>query len=106
MSRVICISREYGSGGHDVGVAVAKKLGIPCLDRELMERVIVESGISKDLLEKAEETKKNTFLFTSVYEGTEREFYGMSPDEIVYELEKRYILEYVCQNDAKGKKIF
>ena len=28
---IICISRQYGSGGREIGEAVAKKLGIPLL---------------------------------------------------------------------------
>ena len=27
--QLICISRQYGSGGREIGEAVAKKLGLP-----------------------------------------------------------------------------
>ena len=33
---IICISRQYGSGGREIGEAVAKKLGIPCYDKCLI----------------------------------------------------------------------
>ena len=36
MSRVITISREFGSGGREIGFRVAKKLGIPFYDKELI----------------------------------------------------------------------
>ena len=29
--RIITISREFGSGGHDIGMEVAKRLNIPIL---------------------------------------------------------------------------
>ena len=34
--QLICISRQYGSGGREIGEAVAKKLGIPCYDKCLI----------------------------------------------------------------------
>ena len=37
MSKVITISREFGSGGREIGVCLAKKLGIPVYDKELIE---------------------------------------------------------------------
>ena len=36
MSKVITISREFGSGGREIGVCLAKKLGIPVYDKELI----------------------------------------------------------------------
>ena len=34
---VITISREYGSGGHDIGKRLAGLLGVPFYDREIVE---------------------------------------------------------------------
>lgn len=34
---VITIAREYGSGGHDIGKALAKELGIPFYDRSIID---------------------------------------------------------------------
>ena len=44
MYPVITISREFGSGGHDIGKAVAEKLGIPFYDSAIMQKVAEESG--------------------------------------------------------------
>ena len=38
-NRIITISREFGSGGRTIGKKVAEELGIPCYDRELIEKV-------------------------------------------------------------------
>ena len=35
--RIIAISREFGSGGRTIRKTVAKQLGIPCYDRELIQ---------------------------------------------------------------------
>ena len=39
MNRIITIGREFGSGGRTIGREVAKKLGIPCYDQELIEKM-------------------------------------------------------------------
>ena len=39
LSRVITISREFGSGGRTIGKRVAEKLGIPCYDAELIQKI-------------------------------------------------------------------
>lgn len=49
MSKVITISREFGSGGREIGFCVAKKLGIPFYDKELISMAAEDSNISEDV---------------------------------------------------------
>ena len=44
---VICIGRQYGSGGREIGEAVAKKLGIACYDKCLIQKAAREAGLSE-----------------------------------------------------------
>lgn len=48
-NRVITISREFGSGGRTIGKNVAEKLGIPCYDAELIQKIAEESGFTPGL---------------------------------------------------------
>ncbi len=63
---IITISREFGSGGRSIGKMVADKLGYRFYDSEIIERVMVESGLSKEIVEKYDEyaTHKNSFLYS------------------------------------------
>ncbi len=64
MLPVITISREFGSGGHSIGKAVAEKLGIPFYDSEIVEHVASESGFAKDFIEeKGEYASRLSQLF-------------------------------------------
>ena len=38
-NRIITISREFGSGGRTIGRETAEKLGIPCYDHELIDKI-------------------------------------------------------------------
>lgn len=51
---IITISREFGSGGKEVGQKLAEQLNIPFYDKELIEIAAKESGIDKELFEENE----------------------------------------------------
>lgn len=45
MERAITISREFGSGGRELGVKLAESLGIPFYDKELISMAAEESDM-------------------------------------------------------------
>ena len=47
-SRIITISRQYGSGGRQIGECLAKRLGIPFYDKEIIALAAIRSGIAED----------------------------------------------------------
>lgn len=52
---IITISREYGSGGGEIGRRLSKYFDIPCYDKELLTMVAKESGYCKEYFEKYDE---------------------------------------------------
>ena len=54
-NRIVTISREFGSGGRTIGKAVAQKLGIPCYDAEIIQKIAQESGFSEGYIREAGE---------------------------------------------------
>ena len=52
---IITISREYGAGGHTIGKAVAKELGLDFFDRDIIKAAAKESGQDMTEIERAEE---------------------------------------------------
>lgn len=54
---IITINREYGSGGRFVGKIISDKLGIPFYDKELINEISKESGLSKKYIEENEQKK-------------------------------------------------
>lgn len=63
---VITISREYGSGGRNIGQAVAEKLGYEFYDNALVDKIAKESGFAEEIIKDAGEyaTSGNSFLFS------------------------------------------
>ena len=64
--RIITISREFGSGGHEIGMKLAEKLGIKCYDKELLELAAKESGLCEELFASQDEKPTNSFLYSLV----------------------------------------
>ena len=58
MNQVITIGREFGSGGHEIGMKLASRLGIPFYDREIITMAAEEGGLDPKLIERNEEGAK------------------------------------------------
>ena len=78
MNKVITISREFGSGGRELGVKLAQTLGIPFYDKELISMAADESDISEEALLPYDEN------IPFVQDPLDRQFY--SPFSSVYEV--------------------
>ena len=87
MNRIITISREFGSGGRTIGKKVADKLGIPCYDSELIEKLAQESGFTKDYIKEAGEYTPGGFLASAF---SNRAF-GPTNEDILWEMQCRII---------------
>lgn len=52
---VITISREFGSGGREIGQKLGKRLGIPVFDHSLIELTAQESGLTPEYVKDHEQ---------------------------------------------------
>jgi hypothetical protein len=74
MSKIVTISREFGSGGRTIGRMAAEKLGVPCYDQELIDKIAEESGLIRAYVEENSENVAGGWLSFTVG----RDFYGHS----------------------------
>jgi len=66
---IFTIGRQFGSAGRRVGSELAKKLGIPFYDKELISLSAKDSGLNEAIVEKADE-KAASSIFQSLMIGT------------------------------------
>ena len=59
MKTIITIGRQFGSGGKEVGIRVAKELGIPFYDKELLQEAAKKSGLCEKIFENFDERPKS-----------------------------------------------
>ena len=60
---VITVGRQYGSGGREIGTALANKLGIAYYDDLLLKKAAEESGLCEELFHSFDERPKS-FLYS------------------------------------------
>ena len=60
---IICIGRQYGSGGRFIGKLLAEKLGIPCYDKELLTESSKVSDMNLKVIESNDEVP-NSMMYS------------------------------------------
>lgn len=88
-NRVITISREFGSGGRTIGRKVAEKLGIPCYDAMLIQKIAEESGYAADYIREEGEYATGGWLSTVFSDRT----MGMTNQDKLWTIQSRVITE-------------
>ena len=66
MKTVITIGRQFGSGGKEIGIRVAKELGIPFYDDELLQEAAKKSGLCEKVFESFDERPKSLLYSIAV----------------------------------------
>ena len=59
---IITIGREYGSGGREIGQAVAKALGIAFYDKQIISLAAKKSGLSDEFIANNEQRMRGGLL--------------------------------------------
>jgi cytidylate kinase len=63
---IITISRQYGSGGRQIGQQLAKELNLPFYDKEIIDLAAKESGLAADFIRGQEQQLTQSLLFSIV----------------------------------------
>lgn len=88
-NRVITISREFGSGGRTIGRKVAEKLGIPCYDAEIINKIAKESGYAAEYIREEGEYASGGWLSTVFTDRT----MGLTNQDKLWNIQSRVITE-------------
>ncbi len=100
MKKVICIGREFGSGGHEVAVRLAECLGIKVYEREILHLACKYGEVSMKSLEKADEKATNPYLFETIHEGNYHVLRGMPTSEVLFALQSHEIKRIAAREDC------
>ncbi|MBR0259049.1 MAG: cytidylate kinase-like family protein [Prevotella sp.] len=80
---VITISRQFGTGGHEIGAELARRLGVKLLDKQILNEVASRMKSVEDAVEKIEARNPlwrddftnfyRTYMAQAEYNGQEQE---------------------------------
>ena len=94
-TRIITISREFGSGGRTVAKRVAEELQIPYYDKALVKQVAVETGFDEKYIEQEGEHApvKSMLAYAFAARGTQGVMNGMSANDFLWVIQRKVILD-------------
>ena len=119
---VIAIGRQFGSGGHDMGKALAEKLGYDFYDAEIIQMTAGTTGYTPEFIKKNEEIMTNSLLYDLVnqmYLNIDRQ--DEAPKDKIFEAECQVVrnlakkgncvivgrcADYVLRNSGNCLKVF
>ena len=96
---IIALGRQFGSGGREIGALLAKKMGVPFYDRELIALAAQKSGISPEVFANIDETATNSLLY-ALSTGAYMFSHHFSPSSDLPLNDKLYVLQNDLINDV------
>lgn len=90
---VIVIGRQYGSGGHDIGKALAQRLSFAFYDNEIIQMAAGSTGYTPQFIRDREENMTNSFLYDLVNQMYIYSATREAPQDAIFESEGNVIRE-------------
>lgn len=90
-NKIICIAREFGSGGHEIALRTGSRLGIRVYEKDLFHLACRYGELSEKVMESADERATNPFLYRTVHEGNYHVTRGLPTSEVLFELQSHEI---------------
>jgi cytidylate kinase len=102
---IVTIARQFGSGGREIGEKIAKALGIPLIDKELIKDAASKGELNEDIIKSADESATNSLLYTlamgSNLLGTTINFgYKMPINDKLFILQSEAIKNYAAEGSC------
>ena len=96
MNKIITITRQYGSGGREIGRKLAEAYDVPFYDNEIISRAAKETGFAEAAFERAEDKASNSLLYSiamgmNVFSNQEVGFSGLSLDDRIFLAQSKVI---------------
>lgn len=99
---VITISRQYGSGGHQIGEILSKELAIPLYDKGIIDKTAEDLGYSQTKVKAQEQTTTPMQLLEMVFSDSGGVLPDMklSEDDAIFVTESRIIRDLAAKGSC------
>lgn len=94
---VITIEREWGSGGHEIGEKIAKRLGIPFYDYAVISKTAEATGLAPEMIQKKEQKIGLVYsIYNQSYAGTQ----NVSAQDQIFEAQRKVISDFAASGSC------
>lgn len=96
MNKVITITRQFGSGGREIGKKLAEAYKIPFYDNEIISRAAKDTGFAEAAFEQAEDKASNSLLYSiamgmNIFSNQDVGYAGLSLDDRIFLAQSKVI---------------
>ena len=113
---VITIAREFGTNGHEMGLILAERLGLPFYDKDILTKAAHEIGIDVDKVKEADESVNSRILKPifglSVGFGEEEDRLFQAEEKVIRQVAQESCIiigrlsDYILKDDPDCIKVF
>lgn len=90
---IVTVSRQFGSGGHSIALALAERLGVPFYDKEIILTAAEKSGYSEEFVaHQGEHLDRGERLLGRFLRANAPGY--ADPQEVLFAVQRSLILEY------------
>lgn len=97
---IICIGRQFGSGGHEIAVRLGAELGLKVYEKKLVHLACKFGELAVETLEQSDEKATNPYLYQTVHEGNFNVVRGMPTSEVLFQLQSHEIRRIAAEEDC------
>ena len=98
--KIITISREFGSGGRELGKRLADALGVPCYDSQIIEMVAQKENLDKTYVANRSESDLKMFYPSTIARGFSRYNYAMLQSAQIMAAEQELLIKLADEGDC------
>ncbi len=113
---IITIAREFGTNGHEMGMILSERLGLPFYDKDILSKAAHESGVDLDRVKNADERINSRILKPilgySVGFGEEEDRLFYAEEKIIRQVAEHsciiigHLADYILKDDPDCIKVF
>lgn len=99
-NKIICIGREFGSGGHQIALLLGEKLGLKVYEKDILHMACKYGDLQVKKMEASDEKATNPYLFETIHEGNYHVMRGAPTSEVLFALQSHEIKRIAKQESC------
>ena len=97
MNKIITISREFGSGGREIGKRLADELGFKYYDKEIITEIAKETGMTEEYIGSISE--KGIYPYAFQFAKSFAMYSGMQSNQTEILVAQKKVLRQIAENE-------
>ncbi len=91
---ILAVSREFGSGGHEIARTLAEDFGLPLYEENILNKIAEDRGVDPARLAPYDELPKNRLIYRTV------SGFSNSPEHAVAQMQFQYLKERASMGES------